>query len=156
MAHRYRLTPESAQLERLARHCADARYVWNLALEQANYWRPGRGSTPGSAERLRQLAEARRGSWLGEGSSSVQQQALWDFDRALQNWWGGSHRRPRWRQAGLDEGFCVRDVTVVRLNRRWATINVAKLGPVRFRLSRPLPEPSAWLVSRWTEPGAGT
>ncbi len=140
MAHRYRLTPESAQLERLARHCADARYVWNLALEQANYWRPGRGSTPGSAERLRQLAEARRSSWLGEGSSSVQQQALWDFDRALQNWWGGSHRRPRWRKAGLDEGFCVRDVTVVRLNRRWATINVAKLGPVRFRLSRPLPE----------------
>jgi len=61
MAHRYRLTPASAQRERLARHCADARYVWNLALEQANYWRPGRGSTPGSAERLRQLAEARRG-----------------------------------------------------------------------------------------------
>ncbi|HVC71631.1 MAG TPA: transposase [Acidimicrobiales bacterium] len=140
MAHRYRLTPDVTQLEGLARHCADARYVWNLALEQANYCRPGLGPTPGSAERQRQLAEARRGSWLGEGSSSVQQQALNDFDRALRNWWGGTHRRPRWRKAGTCEGFCVRDVTVARVNRRWATLGVPKLGPVRFRLSRPLPE----------------
>jgi putative transposase len=111
------------------------------------------GSTPGSAGRLRQLAEARRGSWLGQGSSTVQQQALRDFDRALKNWWGGSHRRPRWRQAGIDEGFCGRDVTVIRLNRRWATISVAKLGPVRFRLSRPLPE--AFGMARITRDRAG-
>jgi len=140
MAHRYRLVPTSAQAVVLARHCADARYVWNLALEQANFWRPGRGPTPGPAVRQRQLAEARRGSWLGEGSSSVQQQALRDFDRALANWWAGTHRRPRWRKKGIDEGFCVRDVSVVRLNRRWATLHVPKCGPVRFRLSRPLPD----------------
>lgn len=139
MAHRYRLVPAEAQTVVLARHCADARYVWNLALEQANCWRPGRGPTPGPTVRQRQLAEARRGSWLGEGSSSVQQQALRDFDRALANWWAGTHRRPRWRRAGVDEGFCVRDVTVRRLNRRWATVHVPKCGPVRLRLSRPLP-----------------
>jgi putative transposase len=139
VAHRYRLVPTSAQAVVLARHCADARYVWNLALEQANFWRAGRGPTPGPAVRQRQLAEARRGSWLGAGSSSVQQQALRDFDRALANWWAGTHRRPRWRKAGIDEGFCVRDVKVRRLNRRWATLHVPKCGPVRFRLSRPLP-----------------
>jgi IS605 OrfB family transposase len=69
----------------------------------------------------------------------VQQQALRDFDRAMRNWWAGTHRRPRWRKAGVDEGFCVRDVNVERLNRRWATLEVPKVGPVRFRLSRPLP-----------------
>jgi len=138
MAHRYRLVPTPDQLSMLARHCADARFVWNLALEQANCYRPGR-PTPGSAERSRQLAEARRETWLGDGSSSVQQQALRDFDRALANWWAGTHRRPRWRKKGIDEGFCVRDVSVVRLNRRWATLHVPKCGPVRFRLSRPLP-----------------
>jgi putative transposase len=95
VAHRYRLVPTSAQAVVLARHCADARYVWNLALEQANFWRAGRGPTPGPAVRQRQLAEARRGSWLGAGSSSVQQQALRDFDRALANWWAGTHRRPQ-------------------------------------------------------------
>jgi len=139
MAHRYRLAPTSAQAVVLARHCADARFVWNLALEQANCYRPGRGPTPGPAVRQRQLAEARRETWLGEGSSSVQQQSLRDFDRALANWWAGTHRRPRWRKKGIDEGFCVRDVSVVRVNRRWATLHVPKCGPVRFRLSRPLP-----------------
>lgn len=139
MSHRYRLYPEPAQRPGLERHCADARFVWNLALEQANCWRPGRGPTPGPAERQRQLAEARRDTWLAEGSSSVQQQALRDFDRALANWWGRSHRRPRWRKKGENEGFCVRDVTVKRLNRHWATLFVPKVGTVRFRLSRPLP-----------------
>jgi putative transposase len=138
VAHRYRLYPAPDQRGGLVRHCCDARYVWNLALEQANCYRPGR-PTPGPAERSRQLAEARRGTWLGEGSSSVQQQALRDFDQALGNWWGGTHRRPRWRKAGLDEGFCVRDVKVERLNRRWATLVVPKVGTVRFRLTRPMP-----------------
>ncbi len=32
-------------------HCAHARYVWNLAVEQQSWWRPGRGTAPGSAER---------------------------------------------------------------------------------------------------------
>jgi putative transposase len=138
VAHRYRLVPSPEQTPMLARHCGDARFVWNLALEQANCYRPGR-PTPGASERSRQLAAARKESWLGEGSSSVQQQALRDFDRAMRNWWAGTHRRPRWRKAGVDEGFCVRDVTVARSNRRWATIAVPKVGPVRFRLSRPLP-----------------
>jgi hypothetical protein len=119
-------------------HCSHARFVWNLALEQANGWRPGRAASPSSGERFRQLAEARRGSWLGEGSSSVQQQALRDFDRALREWWAGSHRRPRWRKQGVDEGFCVRDVKVRRISRKWAEMHVPKCGPIRFRLTRPL------------------
>jgi transposase len=113
--------------------------VWNLALEQANHWRRGGSATPNAAERQRQLAEARGCSWLGDGSSSVQQQALRDFDQALRNWWGGSHRRPRWRRRGISEGFVVRDVKVRVLSRKWATLNVPKLGAVRFRLSRPMP-----------------
>ena len=120
MSHRYRLYPTPDQEPVLERHSADARYVWNLALEQVNFgreqrdgkWRDkeGLGPRPGPAARQRQLAEARQGTWLAEGSSSVQQQALRDFDRALANWRGKTHRRPRWRKKGEDEGFCVRDV----------------------------------------------
>ena len=101
VAQRYRLYPGPDQVAMLVRHCADARAVWNMALEQANCWRPGRSSSPGSAERFRQLAEARKDSWLADGSSSVQQQALRDFDQALKNFWAGSHRRPRWRRRGV-------------------------------------------------------
>jgi putative transposase len=152
MAHRHRLVPDPGQVPMLARHCGDARYVWNLALEQANCYRPGR-RTPGSSERSRQLAEARQGSWLAEGSSSVQQQALRDFDQALKNGWAGTRSRPRWRKAGIDEGFCVRDVKLQRLNRRWAAIAVPKLCAVRFRLSRPLP--AAYGMARITADRAG-
>jgi putative transposase len=69
MAYRYRLYAEPGQTTVLERHCADARFVWNLALEQLNLRLAG--PRPGSAERFRQLADARDGRWLGEGSSSV-------------------------------------------------------------------------------------
>ena len=58
--------------------------MWNLAVEQQSWWWPGRGGAPGSAERQRQLAQARAAEpWLAEGSSAVQQQALRDFDKAM-------------------------------------------------------------------------
>jgi putative transposase len=148
MAFRYRFRPDVTQLPGCEWHCADARFVWNLALEQANCWRPGRRPMPGNAERNRQLAEARAGSWLGTGSSSVQQQALRDFDQALRNWWAGTHGRPRWRKEGVDEGFCIRDVKVRRISRKWAEVHVPKVGWVRFRLTRPLGEHGMARVTR--------
>lgn len=140
MAHRYRMYPTDAQARFMAqRHCADARFVWNLAVEQFNWRRSGR-SGPGPAARQKQLAEARQAfEWLGAGSSSVQQQALRDFDRALAAFFGGTHRRPSWRRKHVDEGFCIRDSRVQVVNRKWAQVFVPKLGAVRFRLSRPLP-----------------
>ena len=69
-------------------------------------YRPGRGRTPGYLEQCRQLTEARRAEpWLAAGSQTVQQQALRDLDQAWRNFFAGTHRRPRWRKAGQDEGF---------------------------------------------------
>jgi len=127
------------------RHCADARYVWNLAVEQFRYReRKQRGtsgrSAPGPAARQKQLAQARQEfEWLRGGSSSVQQQALRDFDRAAQACFDGNAQDPRWRKRGQSEGFCVRDTKVVVGSRTWAMIAVPKLGWVTFKLSRPLP-----------------
>jgi putative transposase len=136
MAARFRLYPEPAAVAVMVRHNADARYVWNLALEQANTYRRQHGPTPNNAVRMRQLAEARQGTWLGTGSSVVQQGALRDFDQALKNWWGGTHRRPTWRKAGQSEGFRVRDLSVAKPTGKWGTVHVPKVGPVRFRLTR--------------------
>lgn len=140
MSHRYRLYPSPEQVPTLVRHCSDARFVWNLALEQANLYRPDRGPTPNHAERCRQLSEARRETWLKEGSSSVQQGALRDFDQAMRNWWNGTHGRPTWRKAGHQEGFVVRDLVVSKLNAEWSSVVIPKLGPVKFKVSRALPE----------------
>ena len=66
---RYRLLPTPAQVAVLRNHCAHARYVWNLAVEQHKHWRPGRKAAPGYLEQCRQLTQARmEHPWLAAGS----------------------------------------------------------------------------------------
>lgn len=125
-------------------HCAHARYVWNLAVEQHGHWKRGRKSAPGYLEQCRQLTAARREfGWLREVSQTVQQQALRDFDQAMRGFFTGTHRKPTWRRAGRNEGFrivAVRAGHVRRLNRRAAQVWVPKVGWVRFRLRQPVPD----------------
>ena len=126
----------------LAEHCRHARYVWNLAVEQQQYWQPGRRA-PGYNEQCAQLTAARaKYDWLAAGSQTVQQQALRDFAQAMRNFFAGTHRRPTWRKAGVHEGFrqiAVKAHHVERLNRRFGRVWVPKVGWVRFHLSRPVP-----------------
>jgi putative transposase len=140
---RFRLVPTSEQEQELLAHCRDARYVWNLAVEQQRHWQPGR-KAPGYGEQSAQLTEARAEyGWLRAGSQTVQQQALRDFAQAMQNFFAGTHRRPKWRKAGVHEGFrqvAVKPHHVERLNRRFGRVWVPKVGWVRFRLSRPVPQ----------------
>jgi putative transposase len=142
MAIRNRLYPLPGQQPTLRAHCATARRVWNLAVEQQSWWRPGRGAAPSSAERYRQLTQARQAEpWLRAGSSTVQQQALRDFDRALAAFMNPANPagRPGYRSKGDTQGFAIRDTRARRLNRRWGGVWVPKCGWVRFRWTRPLP-----------------
>jgi len=144
---RYRLLPSPAQEAVLRNHCAHARYVWNLAVEQHAHWRPGRKSAPSYLEQCRQLTQARaEHDWLAAGSQTVQQQALRDFSHALalvfdlQNPTG----RPTWRKADRDEGFRIagrrgQHWDTRRLSRNVGEVRVPKAGWVRFRWSRGVP-----------------
>ncbi len=153
---RERLYPGQGAAPVLVRHCADARYVWNLGLEQRSFWRRGMPSIS-VYDQKRSLTEARRGTWLGEGSSVVQQQALFDLDRAFKNWWKnpGHFSRPTWRKAGVHEGFAIRDLSVRRLNRRWGEVLVPKCGWVRFRVTRQWADITAATSARVTLDRAG-
>ncbi|UUU34380.1 hypothetical protein JIX56_33580 [Streptomyces sp. CA-210063] len=89
-------------------HCAHARYVWNLAVEQHSHWKSGRKSAPGFAEQCRQLTAARRDSeWLGSGNADVQQQALRDFANARNARFMSGFGEPTWRRKYRHEGFRV-------------------------------------------------
>ena len=59
-----------------------------------------------------------------------------DLDRAFQNWWGGSHPKPTWRKAGVNEGFYISDLSVRKLSHKWGEVLVPKIGWIRFRLTR--------------------
>jgi transposase len=142
---RYRLIPASAQEAVLRDHCAQARYVWNLAVEQHAHWRPGRAGAPGYLEQCRQLTAARAGyDWLRAGSQMVQQQALRDFTQAMAAFFDQANPagRPNWRKAGLDEGFrivALKRGQVRRLSRKTGEVWVPKTGWIRFRWSRAVP-----------------
>ena len=142
---RYRLLPTPAQEAVLRGHCAHARYVWNLAVEQHTHSRPGRAGAPGYLEQCRQLTQARaEHPWLAAGSQMVQQQALRDFARAMAAFFapGNPAGRPSWRKAGRNEGFrivAVKPTQVRRLSRKTGEAWVPKAGWVRFRWSRPVP-----------------
>ncbi|TDO49774.1 helix-turn-helix protein, partial [Kribbella sp. VKM Ac-2527] len=149
---RYRLYPTPAQEAALLAQCRHARDVWNLALEQWSMWTPDKRPTPGYVEQARQLTEARAAfGWLRAGSQTVQQQALRDFDQAVKNFYAGTHRRPTWREAGVHEGFRIvggQASRIVKLNRKWAAVNVPKVGSVRFRLSRAIPDAKSYRITR--------
>src|SRR5699024_6436948 len=141
---RYRLEPTADQQVSMVEHCRHARYVWNLAVEQQRHWRPGRGPAPSYNAQSRQLTEARSvHAWLRAGSHTVQQQALRDFNQAMSNFFNGTHRRPAWRKAGVHEGFrqiAVKPHHIVRLNRRHGRVWIPKVGWVRIRWSRAIPD----------------
>jgi len=62
---RYCLELTREQETILLRLCSDARFMWNLAVEQHAWWRPGRKSAPGYLEQSRQLTAARADNlWL--------------------------------------------------------------------------------------------
>ncbi len=136
---RQRLRPDQESAVRLAKHCSDSRFVYNLGLEQRNLWQRHRVAKINTSTQMRELAEARQANdWLKSGSSSVQQAALRDLDRAFQNWWKnpGHFSRPTWRRAGVHEGFYVRNLRIRQINRKWGEVQIPKAGWVRFRATR--------------------
>jgi putative transposase len=140
---RFRLLPSIEQMAVLAEHCRHARFVWNLAVEQQQHWQPER-QAPDYHEQCAQLTAARAEyDWLVAGSQTVQQQALRDFAQAMRNFFNGTHRRPTWRKAGRHEGF--RQVGfkprhLKRLSRRYGQVWIPKVGWVRFRWTRDIPD----------------
>ncbi|MEV6234956.1 transposase [Saccharopolyspora shandongensis] len=172
---RFRMCPTERQEQQMLLHCAHARYVWNLAVEQHAHWKPGRKSAPRFAEQCRQLTEARRGSgWLRDGNVDVQQQALKDFANAKAAFFNSGFGEPTWRKKRKHEGFRVigsdrvpafnedgtpllnakgqqvisRKVVVQKLNRRWAQVKMPGCGWVRFRLTRrELPQAKTFRVT---------
>jgi transposase len=149
---KFRLYPTAAQEEVLLTYCGHARFVWNLAVEQLNYSTRDR-RMPSFAEQSRQLTEARRANpWMIEIPTVVGQQALRDFRQACANWRIGTHKRPRWRKRGRDEGFRVTadhgTLKVEQINKRWSRAWVPRIGWIKFRRSRVVPAAKSFRVTR--------
>jgi transposase len=141
---RFRLYPNREQEAQLLEHCAQARFVWNLALEQHSYFDKryqNRVKSPTFASQCRDLTDCRGESgWLQHGSQTVQQQALRDLSQAWANFFKNpSHfGRPTWRKRGIYEGFRIvgtQAQATRRLSRKRSQVNIPKIGWVDYRYS---------------------
>ncbi len=178
---KFRLYPTAAQADVLSEHCGQARFVWNMAVEQHSHWQPGRASGPAWMEQCRQLTEARaEHEWLAAGNVDVQQQALKDYQHARSAFFQSGFGHPTWRRKYRNEGFRVvgtgrvpeyhpdgmpvlnrkgkqvmnRQVSVQKLNRKWAQVKLPGAGWVTFRLTvRHLPGAKScrvvWKNDQW-------
>lgn len=162
MSHRFRMTPTKDQHEHMLVLCADARAVWNLACEQGNFARKygrrynARQSWPNQKQRGFNLTEARQteASWLKNGSVLVQQQALADFQKAMELRFKHPERFgfPTFRAKHHAEGFRVVAIQskVKSIGPGWAAVQIPgttgtskegtktthKTAWIKFRLSR--------------------
>ncbi len=140
MSVKQRLYVEPVAAAAMLKHVKDARFVWNLGLEQRNMWTETRrfyAQKINMATQMRELAELRQElDWLQAGSSVVQQGALRDLDQAFKNFFRKTHAYPNFKKKSFRQGgFVVRDLTVRRVGKKWGEVLIPKVGYVRFRLS---------------------
>jgi putative transposase len=143
-AFKFRLyaSPEAEQA--FVRWSGVVRAVYNVALRQREeHWRnfkaiEGRSiSFPSQCRELTMLrAEF---DWVRECPQNIQAQALRDLDAAYANFFKGTAGYPTPRKKSLNDSFRFEAKEcgeVVKLNAKWATVRLPKIGPVKFRLTR--------------------
>ncbi len=71
------------------------------------------------------------------------QQVLKAYKQAWSNCWNDTHGRPTWKTRRARRAVDVpqtRDLNLSRLNGKWATVAVPKVGAVKVRMHRGMPE----------------
>ncbi|WP_207461062.1 RNA-guided endonuclease TnpB family protein [Azospirillum sp. SYSU D00513] len=144
--YKFRLYATDEQETLFGQYAGVCRLVYNLGLEQRrNWWRLFRANTgnaisyPSQARELTALrAEF---DWIAAVSIICQQQALRDLDKAFGNFFAGRADYPTPRKRGLNDAFRFsgRDCQWHKLNAKWATVKLPKIGEVKFRLTRAIP-----------------
>lgn len=141
-ARKYRAHLTAEQADRASRWLGAQRFLWNLALEHRRTAYRGFSTNVSKVDQCRELTELRAEvDWLADVPAQSQQQLLEDLDQAFRNWWAGTHHAPRWRKRGQGQGTRFPGQACggpVKVNRRWSTIRLPKLGTVRYRRDRAL------------------
>ncbi|MGV9374606.1 RNA-guided endonuclease InsQ/TnpB family protein [Nonomuraea sp. NPDC003707] len=142
-AHVARLDLSTAQGAVLDGQAHTARALWNLLHDYFTF-RQGRFAT------LKECDEAIRAArkeidWMGQLPAQAAQAVLKTYRQAWANYFNPGHpaRRPTFKARGRSRPAVdvpqARDLHVKRLNRRWGTVNLPKVGRVRFRWTKNLP-----------------
>ncbi|WP_327259862.1 MULTISPECIES: RNA-guided endonuclease InsQ/TnpB family protein [unclassified Streptomyces] len=150
LRYSFRIEPTQGQRIALARTFGCARVVYNDALTTRKAaWAADRSKIPTGELARRVITEAKKTperAWLAEVSVDALQSSLRDLDTAYANFFAALSGKRRGRRMGLPVFKSKKDNRqAVRFSRNgfrlrangW--LNLAKIGDVRVRWSRPLP-----------------
>jgi putative transposase len=142
---RFKLHPTPEQESAFRAFSGVCRLVYNLALDQReNWWRQFRRQTGGNLNYFAQSKELTllraEFDWIAAVAQTCPQQALMDLDRAFTNFFAGRAHYPTPRRKGVNDAFRFlgREVQVRRLNDKWSSVRLPKIGWVKFRDTRPI------------------
>ncbi|WGI36073.1 transposase (plasmid) [Mycolicibacterium aubagnense] len=140
---KYPLTPSPAQEQTLRQQADAGRALWNLIHAHHTFHAPSR-RWPSWAQSDAAIRQARKDiDWLALLPAQAAQQVLKAYKQAWSNYWNGSHGRPTWKTRQARRAVDVpqaRDLNVTRLNGKWGTVAIPKVGAVKVRVHRALPD----------------
>ncbi|MDH6194039.1 putative transposase [Mycobacterium frederiksbergense] len=140
---RYPLAPSATQAQVLARQAGAARALWNLIHAHHTFFEASK-RWPSWADSDAAIRRARKDiDWLAILPAQAAQQVLKAYKQAWSNYWNGTHGRPTWKTRRAHRAVDVpqaRDLNITQLNRKWATVAIPKVGTVKVRLHRGMPE----------------
>jgi putative transposase len=155
--YRYRLYPEPAQEQALARVFGCARVVFNDCLRLRDRCHAAGEKISDSEVQRRVVTLAKltpERAWLAEVASVALVQACQDARRAYKNWFDSMKGRRKGRRVNRPRFRSKRGRQSIRLTRNGFVLHgtrlyVAKVGDLKVRWSRPLPSvPSSVTVIR--------
>ena len=140
---KYPLTPSLSQAEVLAQQAGAARALWNLIHAHHTFHEASK-RWPSWSESDAAIRQARKDiDWLAVLPAQAAQQVLKTYKQAWSNYWTGTHGRPTWKTRRARRAVDVpqaRDLNLTRDNRKWGTVAIPKVGTVKVRLHRAMPE----------------
>ena len=155
---KYPLTPSRAQAQTLVAQANAARVLWNLIHAHHTFHEASR-RWPSWTEADAAVRQARKDiDWLAVLPAQAAQQVLKAYVQAWKNYWGGTHERPTWKSRRARRAVDVpqaRDLNITRLNRKWGTVQIPKVGVCKIRLHRALPEKVTGARRRMGSDGLG-
>jgi putative transposase len=155
--YRYRIDPTRGQRQALARAFGCARVVYNDALRERERAHAAGEKVSDTQVQRRVITLAKstpERAWLAEVASVALVQACQDARRADRNWFASLSGTGKGRRVGHPRFRTKRGRQSIRLTRNGlilhrGRLDVAKLGQVRVRWSRPLPSaPSSVTIIR--------
>lgn len=136
---KFRLYPTPEQAEALEVQAHAARAMWNLLHD---WWTwGGRHRRPTLTQADRAIRQARKDiPWLSELPAQAAQQVLKQYHRAWIECWEGRANPPKFKsrvrsRMAVDAPQASK-LKVTQLSSRWSTVNIPKIGTVRFRSHR--------------------